>query len=718
MKKKILSLNPASEIFSSKPEPIESAEQDDEVTKDYNAWLNEYHPERKSKNKSNLPIREKKLINIDEKPKPPEPSSSSKKIKNSDKTKRISGYDFRSWDKFDVDKACQEVDKISSCSDEKVSKAQELLEDSLKFKESGNRFFQQKNYIKAIEMYSKSLENDPENWAALNNRALCHMKLDDFSLGVDDTSRIIANDKSNVKALLRRAKCYNSLKKYEEAKDDLIQVQIADKKNGRKTGNDVIEMLKMVEKNLAPTYKKRMVIEDDSDSDSDIKKTNDSASGKKKTIQTPEKNNMKRNDSISQKHKPTTTYQPWAKKPTPKVEIKKKDSITQIDKLKQTADDAYRCGDYSKAENSYQACIVKVSQIEALDEKSIVQLVNLHNNLAICNIKLGQHSKAIKQTNIILNELDESNEKARLRRGHCYEQIDCYLPAWHDYRAVLNKYSTSATARAGIDRVTNILKDKFGNDYRQKLDEYLERQRAKSPRNSQSDSVKAEPLCEFSQEKSKEQNDFETCQKSDSKHKSPCVLETTEVIVKSEDNLDLKIKKLDATVGDKLKKLSLSDVKPVSTVSTTTHQKISLVDGQNSDQSESPPNQPSETLFNHKLTSINFLTEFSAKNSDRQNWNILSQVSPPQLPNLISTNLDGDILFLIIKLIDKFVLPHSLSIATALLSNLTLVSRFSMCLDFLDEDEQKFVHSVISKMNTLLQSSNQKVPTSFNAYEI
>jgi len=268
--KKILSINPASDIFALKPEPIETV-QDDEVTKDYNAWLNEYHPERKSENKSTLPMRKKHVINIDEKPKPPEKNSSSGKCIKS-KTKRISGHDFRSWDKFDVDKACQMVDNTSSCSDEKTLRSQECLEDSIKFKESGNKFFQQKNYIKAIEMYSKSLENDPENWAALNNRALCHMKVDDFSLGIDDTSRIIANDKTNVKALLRRAKCFNSLKKFEKAKDDLVQVQIADKKNGRKTGNDVIEMLKTVEKNLAQTYKKRMVIEDDSDSDGEEKK--------------------------------------------------------------------------------------------------------------------------------------------------------------------------------------------------------------------------------------------------------------------------------------------------------------------------------------------------------------------------------------------------------------------------------------------------------------
>lgn len=449
--KKILSLNPASDIFSSKPEPIESAAQDDEVTKDYNNWLNEYHPVRKSKTKSNLPVRKKQLINIDEKPKPPKASPSSEKTTKSEKTKRISGYDFRSWDKFDVDKACQDIDKSSSSSDENM-KSQESRENSIKFKESGNRFFQQKKYIQAIEMYSKSLENDPENWAALNNRALCHMKLDDFSLGVDDTSRIIANDKNNVKALLRRAKCYNSLKQYDKAKDDLIQVQISDKKNGRKTGNDVIEMLKMVEKNLAPTYKKRMVIEDDSDSDSDIKNTKEITKDKQKNIQTLEKDDMNRNNKSGQKQQPTSNQPPWVKKSTPKVETIIDDSSdTQVDKLKQTADDAYRCGDYGKAATSYQACIVKVSNIETLDEESTVQLVNLHNNLAICNIKLGQHSKAIKQTNIILNELDEANEKARLRRGHCYEQIDCYLPAWHDYRAVLNKYPASATARAGID---------------------------------------------------------------------------------------------------------------------------------------------------------------------------------------------------------------------------------------------------------------------------
>ena len=115
----------------------------------------------------------------------------------------------------------------------------------------------------------------------------------------------------------------------------------------------------------------------------------------------------------------------------------------------------------------------------------------------------------------------------------------------------------------GIDRVTNILKDKFGNDYRKKLDEYLERQRAKSPRGSQSESVEAESMRDCVQENSKEQNSVETGEKSDSICEPPCVLETTKTIEKSEENLDLEVKKLDATVGEKLKKLSLSDVKPL-----------------------------------------------------------------------------------------------------------------------------------------------------------
>ena len=55
----------------------------------------------------------------------------------------------------------------------------------------------------------------------------------------------------------------------------------------------------------------------------------------------------------------------------------------------------------------------------------------------------------------------------------------------------------------------------------------------------------------------------EVDEESDSICEPPYVLENTEAIEKSEENFDLEVKKLDATVGEKLKKLSLSDVKPL-----------------------------------------------------------------------------------------------------------------------------------------------------------
>ena len=76
---------------------------------------------------------------------------------------------------------------------------------------------------------------------------------------------------------------------------------------------------------------------------------------------------------------------------------------------------------------------------------------------------------AIRELNIILNELDASNEKVRLRRAKCFEEIDAVMPAWHDFRTILNLHPNNLTARGGIDRVQSILQEKYGGEWRKKV---------------------------------------------------------------------------------------------------------------------------------------------------------------------------------------------------------------------------------------------------------
>jgi RNA polymerase II-associated protein 3 len=56
----------------------------------------------------------------------------------------------------------------------------------------------------ALQQYSSALDADPQLMAALNNRALAHLKLQQFAAAEADASAVLQAEPRNVKALLRR----------------------------------------------------------------------------------------------------------------------------------------------------------------------------------------------------------------------------------------------------------------------------------------------------------------------------------------------------------------------------------------------------------------------------------------------------------------------------------------------------------------------------------
>lgn len=77
----------------------------------------------------------------------------------------------------------------------------QLLAQSQKLKEEGNKLFSKRSYKEASEMYSKALEKCPSVAAYLTNRALCSLKLQQWQAVVDDCRRALDLDPHSVKAL-------------------------------------------------------------------------------------------------------------------------------------------------------------------------------------------------------------------------------------------------------------------------------------------------------------------------------------------------------------------------------------------------------------------------------------------------------------------------------------------------------------------------------------
>lgn len=114
-----------------------------------------------------------------------------------------------------------------------------------KLKASGNKAYGSKDYNKAIDLYSKSidLKKDPIFYS---NRAACHQAMGDWESVVDDTTAAVNLDPMYVKALNRRANAYEQLERFQEALLDYTASCIIDKFQNPTSANKVETLLQIV----------------------------------------------------------------------------------------------------------------------------------------------------------------------------------------------------------------------------------------------------------------------------------------------------------------------------------------------------------------------------------------------------------------------------------------------------------------------------------------
>uniref|UniRef100_A0A4W4EJA8 RNA polymerase II-associated protein 3 n=1 Tax=Electrophorus electricus TaxID=8005 RepID=A0A4W4EJA8_ELEEL len=147
---------------------------------------------------------------------------------------RIKSYDYQSWDKFDVDKALETVDKEDSPADSNDSDLEEVQVDrelAMKEKEKGNKFFKEGNYDTAIECYSRGMVADPYNPVLPTNRATCFFRLKKYVVAESDCNLAIALDSKYIKAYARRGAARFALQNLEGALEDYEMVLKLDPEN-------------------------------------------------------------------------------------------------------------------------------------------------------------------------------------------------------------------------------------------------------------------------------------------------------------------------------------------------------------------------------------------------------------------------------------------------------------------------------------------------------
>ncbi|XP_071082878.1 RNA polymerase II-associated protein 3-like isoform X2 [Haliotis cracherodii] len=144
------------------------------------------------------------------------------------KPKRISSYDYLSWDTFDVNKAIEEVDRQKDSSSEyetdeewDTERKKHLAEEE---KEKGNAYFRGGEYDQAIEHYSRGFQLDPTNHLLPANRAMALIKQKKFAAAEVDATTAISLEPLYVKAYMRRASAMVGLTKFELARADYERI--------------------------------------------------------------------------------------------------------------------------------------------------------------------------------------------------------------------------------------------------------------------------------------------------------------------------------------------------------------------------------------------------------------------------------------------------------------------------------------------------------------
>jgi serine/threonine-protein phosphatase 5 len=89
--------------------------------------------------------------------------------------------------------------------------------ESDEWKSQGNDEYKKNHFPQAIELYTKAIECNPSIPSYYSNRALCHIKMENFGLALSDAATAIKVDSRYAKAYYRKGQALYYLAKYKQA---------------------------------------------------------------------------------------------------------------------------------------------------------------------------------------------------------------------------------------------------------------------------------------------------------------------------------------------------------------------------------------------------------------------------------------------------------------------------------------------------------------------
>ena len=102
------------------------------------------------------------------------------------------------------------------------------LETAEKYKVDGNEFHKKNKFMDAVDSFTKAIDMKVEtnkNAIFFSNRALIHIKMENFGIALNDANKSIEIDKTYIKAYYRKASALLFMRKYDEALVELLYLQ-------------------------------------------------------------------------------------------------------------------------------------------------------------------------------------------------------------------------------------------------------------------------------------------------------------------------------------------------------------------------------------------------------------------------------------------------------------------------------------------------------------
>ncbi|XP_045568090.1 sperm-associated antigen 1 isoform X1 [Salmo salar] len=390
-------------------------------------------------------------------------------------------------------------------------------------KDKGNEAFKANDYEEAVLYYTRSLSVLP-TVAGYNNRAQSEIKLQHWHNALNDCQKVLEMEPDNVKALLRRATVLEQQGNYQNAAEDLRNVLQTEPQNitATKLLVEVDKRLNQSQPEKGRKSKKILIQEVEEDEIQEEQRAcpvepSEAVGGESAAVAPAERGDMgnaqkkphgrggeggpgphtdhnshgghwKNRGGIAEKYK-VNQQDPTSDKglrngARGSVRRDSKGSSpaggdgSNLDapcgalppplaRLKNEGNLFFKNGQFADALDKYSQAITGFTD-SGMDSPE--DLGVLYSNRAACYLKDGNSSECIQDCTRSL-ELQPFSLKPLLRRAMAYETMERYRQAYVDYKTVLQIDISVQAAHDSVNRITRLLIEQDGEQWREKLPE-------------------------------------------------------------------------------------------------------------------------------------------------------------------------------------------------------------------------------------------------------